>query len=71
MAGSGDTVLHNLVSEIAREGMVQLLGNSACVVAGLVEAGPGSATSATSLFPSEAKRVFAAGAAPFRLRRRG
>jgi hypothetical protein len=35
----------------------QLLGNSACVVAGLAEAGPGSATPATSFLPSEAKRV--------------
>ncbi len=52
----------------------QLLGNSTCVVAGLAEAGSGSATPATNSLPSEAKRVLPSGlheAGPATTKKRG
>jgi hypothetical protein len=50
-----------------RSSLLQFPGNSACVVAAFVEAGPGSTTTATEptkiCSPSGAKRVFPCGAA--------
>jgi hypothetical protein len=59
-AGVGSLLLASRTGDHRSQATFLLLGNSACVVAGLVEAGPGSTTPATGhkgFFPSRAKRV--------------